>query len=156
MRKVKGLPEGRGVSLLFATLDEARCWADWTPTAEALAEAFLPGPLTLVLDPLAGTPSHVLAEQGTIAVRYVERPTTRALARRGPVVSTSANRHGEANVATAEQAREVFGDEVDAYVDAGRLTGPGSTVVDAREGPPTVIREGPLPEAEILEAAERG
>lgn len=141
---------------MFATVDEARAWSDWTPTAQALADAFLPGPLTLILDGAEGVPEHVLAEEGTIGIRHVDRPATLALARAGPTVSTSANVHGEPNVETVDEAREVFGDDVDAYVDAGRLTGPASTVVDARDEPPTVIREGPLSETEILEADARG
>lgn len=156
LRKLKGLPEGRGVSLVFATIDEARGWTEWTPEAGAIADAFLPGPVTLILDAAEGVPGHVLADEGTIGVRHVDRPATLALARLGPVVSTSANRHGEPNVTTADEARDVFGDGVAAYVDAGELTGPASTVVDARSGSPTVIREGPVSEAKIQEALKRG
>lgn len=72
------------------------------------------------------------------------------------MVSTSANRHGEPNVSSVDEARAVFGDAVDAYVPAGDLTGPASTVVDARGEEPTVIREGPLTRAEIQEAVSRG
>ncbi len=156
LRKAKGLPEDRGVSILFATVDEARAWADWTMSAERLAETFLPGALTLVLDASERAPEHVLAGEGTVAVRHVDRPATLALARTRPIVSTSANQHGAPNVATVEEAREVFGVRVEAYVDAGELTGPGSTVVDGRGEEPTVIREGPISEARILEAVSRG
>lgn len=156
LAKLKGLPQERGVSVLFATVDEAQAWARWTSSADALARALLPGPLTLVLDASEAAPKHVLAEQGTVAIRHVDRPATLALARTRPVVSTSANHHGEANVTTVEAARDVFGDAVDAYVDAGELAGPASTVVDARGEEPTVIREGPVSEEEILEAISLG
>lgn len=156
LRKLKSLPDDRGVSVLFATVDEARAWARWTDAADALADAFLPGPLTLVLDASEAAPVGVQAGQGTVAIRHVDRPATLALSRTRPIVSTSANHHGQPNVATAREAREVFGDAVDAYVDAGELTGPASTVVDARSRGPTVIREGALSEAKILEALSRG
>jgi L-threonylcarbamoyladenylate synthase len=152
----KGLDEDRGVSVLFATRDEARAWADWTDTAEALARAFLPGPITIVLDPADHVPDGLAPDQGTVALRVVDRDEAIALARTRPVVATSANTHGEPTARTVEDAREAFGDEVGAYVDGGRLAGSASTVVDARGERPTVIREGPLGEVEILEAAKRG
>lgn len=156
LRSLKDLPADRGVSVVFATLAEAKGWTRWTPTAQRLADAFLPGPLTLILDAAPSVPNRLLAEEGTIGIRHVDRPATVALARAGPVVSTSANKHGAPNAETIEEAREVFDTRIEAYVDAGPLTGPASTVVEARHEPPTVIREGPLSEAEILEADKDG
>lgn len=153
----KGLPPDRGVSVVVHDLDQARRWAAWTHPAEALARLFLPGALTLVLDPSPEAPEHLLDPlHGTLAVRYVDRDETLRLAEGGPVVSTSANRHGEPACQTIGEAREAFGSEVAAYVDAGRLAGPASTVVDARGALPRIIREGAIPEQDILEAAPRG
>jgi tRNA threonylcarbamoyl adenosine modification protein (Sua5/YciO/YrdC/YwlC family) len=149
-------PPGKGVSAVFASLDRARAWSVWTDTAEQLARAFLPGPLTVVLAASPKAPRGIQAEQGTVAIRHVDRETTLRLAEVGPVVATSANPAGETPPATIAEAREYFGDEVDAYVDAGRLEGPSSTVVDAREAPGTVIREGPISEDEIQEATTLG
>ncbi len=47
----------------------------------------------------------------------------------GPIVSTSANRHGQAEVKTVEEARDVFGEGVDEYIDGGELNGEPSTIV---------------------------
>ncbi len=152
LRGVKGLPSQRGVSVLFATVDEAKAWTRWTQSAQRVSDAFLPGPVTVILDAASEVPPALLAEEGTIAVRNVDASPAVRLARTRPVVATSANRHGDASSTTLEEARDAFGRDVDAYVDGGRLTGPASTVVDARGDRPTVIREGPLPEHEILEA----
>ncbi len=154
--EVKGLPPGRGVSCCFHDLDQAKAWTRWTPVAEALASELLPGPLTLILEADQACPEHLLAEQGTLGVRYVDRPATLAISEAGPVVSTSANRHGEPSVHTIEEAIEVFGDEVAAYVDVGPLTGPASTVVDARGKQPRVIREGSLSRSKLQEVWPRG
>lgn len=154
--EAKQLPGGRGVSVLFATVDEARAWTDWTPAAERLAGAFLPGPLTLVLDAADRTPDALTPDEGTLGVRRIDLPAALALARASPIVATSANRHGTEPARTVDQAREDLGDAVAAYVDGGRLEGQASTVVDARTEQPTVLREGPLTRAEILEAAKRG
>lgn len=154
--EVKGLPAGRGVSCCFHDLDQARAWTRWTPVAEALADRFLPGPVTLILAATDACPEHLLADEGTLGVRYVDRPETLALAEVDPVVSTSANRHGEPSVHTIAEAREVFGDQVAAYVDVGALTGPASTVVDARGDQPRIIREGSLSGSKLQEAWPRG
>ncbi len=156
LRETKRFGPDRGVSVLFATVDEAKAWTRWTPTAQALADAFLPGPLTLVLDARADAPKGLLPPEGTLAMRHVGNDPARALARVRPLVATSANKHGQPSSETIEDARQAFGDEVDAYVNAGRLTGPASTVVDARDKQPTVIREGSLTKGEILEAVNRG
>lgn len=156
LEAVKGLPQRRGVSVVFATLDEARAWSRWTPLADALAAAFLPGPLTLVVDAKGAAPAHLLGEAGTLGVRLVDRPETLALAAVGPVVSTSANRHGEPAITRVDQARAQFGRDVDAYVDVGPLEGPPSTVVDARGGRPKVIREGSLARAIVEEVDPDG
>lgn len=154
--ETKGLPAGRGVSCCFHDLAQARAWTRWTPVAQALADRFLPGPVTLILDATEACPEHLLAEEGTLGVRYVDRAETLALAEIGPVVSTSANRHGQPSVHTITEARQVFGDQVAAYVDVGPLTGPASTVVDARGDQPRIIREGSLSGSKLQEAWPRG
>lgn len=154
--ELTGRPPGKGLSALFSSLQRARAWAIWTDSAGAIARSFLPGPLTLVLEASPKAPQTVQASEGTIGIRHVDRETPNRLARVGPLVATSANLHGRAPPETVDEAREIFGDAVEAYVDEGRLTGPASTVVDARRARPTVIREGPIPEDEILEATSRG
>ena len=47
----------------------------------------------------------------------------------GPIISTSANRHGEPPVQAAREAREVFGDELDEYLDIGCLSSEASALV---------------------------
>jgi tRNA threonylcarbamoyl adenosine modification protein (Sua5/YciO/YrdC/YwlC family) len=153
---VKQLPSGRGVSVLFATTDAARAWTSWTQAAERIARTFLPGPLTLVLEASAAAPREVLAEDGSLGVRVVDRPESIALATTGPLTSTSANRHGEPAATTLDEARRQLGRDVAAYVDGGRLAGPPSTVVDVRGARPKVLRAGAVSEREILEAVAHG
>jgi L-threonylcarbamoyladenylate synthase len=154
--ELTGRPPGKGLSVLFANLDRARAWSAWTTAAEKIARAYLPGPVTLILDASPRAPTGVQADEGTIGIRAVDRETSLRLARVGPIVATSANPHGEDPPATIAEARAYFGDEVDAYVDAGRLEGPSSTVVDARGERGTVIREGPISGDEIEEATSLG
>lgn len=156
LRGAKGFQRDRGVSVLFATVDEAKAWTRWTPIAESLAGAFLPGPLTLILESHEDVPSALLPPEGTLAVRHIRDEPALTLARVRPLVATSANKHNAPSSTTIQEAKAAFGDDVDAYVDGGRLTGPASTVVDARGKQPTVIREGPISGGEILEAVNLG
>jgi tRNA threonylcarbamoyl adenosine modification protein (Sua5/YciO/YrdC/YwlC family) len=149
-------PPGKGLSVLFARLERARAWSTWTDAAQRLAEAFLPGSLTLILEASPRSPRTILADEGTIGIRHVDREATMELLEAGPMVATSANPAGRDPPTTIEEARAYFGDEVAAYVDAGRLDGPSSTVVDARGPRGTVIREGPISEDQIQEASSRG
>lgn len=156
LRELIDRPPDKGLSVLFHRVEEAKAWSVWTQVAEDLARSFLPGPLTLVLEASPAAPQAVLAAGGTIGVRHVDREQTQQLTRVGPLIATSANPHGRSPPETVEEARAYFGEAVDAYVDAGRLVGPSSTVVDARAGQATVIREGPISEDEITEAVSRG
>lgn len=156
LREVKDLPAKRGVSVLFATTDEAKAWTRWTPLAQALAHALFPGPVTIILEARDEVPQALLPPEGTLAVRNIHEAPALPLARTCPLVATSANEHGSPASETLEEAKRSFGDAVDAYIDKGRLTGPASTVVDARGKQPTVIREGPFSEEEILEAVNLG
>lgn len=156
LEAAKGIPQRRGVSVLFPDVATARAWTAWTPVAETLAAAHLPGPVTLVLGAAPDVPKHLLAPEGTLGVRVVDRPAAVRLARVGPVVSTSANVHGQPAATTIAEARAQFGASVAAYLDAGPLDGPPSTVVDARGPRPKVIREGALARKTIEEVSAHG
>lgn len=60
----------------------------------------------------------------------------------GPIISTSANKEGQKPAATITAAQKYFGDKLDFYVDAGKLTGRASTIVKASFGQLEVIRQG--------------
>ncbi len=154
--KLKGLPPGRGVSVLFSSSEAALCWVQDEPSAQQAMEALLPGPVTLIVTANEAAPAHLLGPAKSLGVRVVDRPETRGLAELGPLVATSANRHGEPSCVTIDEARNALGEAIEATVDAGRLDGPASTVIDVRGERPTVIREGALSEQDVLEAFNRG
>ena len=87
-------------------------------------------------------------ERGSLAVRIPENEALRSLLREtGPLMTTSANKHGGKTAATIAEAQRIFGDSVDFYVDGGDLSNrPPSTIitVDAH-GVITVLREGAVP-----------
>lgn len=128
----------------------------WTDTADALAGAFWPGPLTLVL-PLAegaGVSSLVTAGLSSLAVRAPAHPVAQAVlgAFGGPVAAPSANRSGRISPTTAAHVRAGLWGRIEAIVDGGACgVGVESTIIDLTDRP-TLLRPGGLP-AEAIEAA---
>lgn len=106
-----------------------------------------PAPLSVVIA-AQHVPEFLREERGSLAVRIPEDKTLRSLLQKtGPLMTTSANKHGEKTAATISAAQHIFSDSVDFYVDGGDLSNrPPSTIitVDAR-GAITVLREGAVP-----------
>ncbi|MDX2132844.1 MAG: L-threonylcarbamoyladenylate synthase [Planctomycetota bacterium] len=119
----------------------------WPPGAERLAEAFWPGPLSIVLQRAPQVPAIVSAGGDTIAVRCPDHPLTLALLRAfgGPLVGPSANLSGRVSPTAASHVRDAFpGDEV-LVLDGGECrVGIESTVLSLVGGPARVLRPGVL------------
>ncbi len=132
----------------------ARREGRFSEAAERLAQAFWPGPLTLVL-PVAETASVCeLARAGlpTVALRAPAHKVAQAmLAAVGrPVAGPSANRSGRVSPVTPMHVMEDLGDRIDAILDAGPTTvGVESTIVACLDGPPVLLRPGGVSRAAI-------
>lgn len=124
----------------------------FNPLAERAAARFWPGPLMLVLPALVEYPVWVTQGTSTLGVRVPDHDVARRLAglSGGVIVSTSANRSGEPPPATAREASDEIGCEVDLILDGGPspLTRP-STVLDLSGKRPQIQRRGPIT-AELL------
>ena len=122
-----------------------------SPEALALAEAFWPGALTLVV-PSQPNLRMDLGDRGdTIAVRIPHHEFTRDLLRAtGPLAVSSANTHGNPAATSVEEARDQLGEAVAVYLDAGPGSSPvPSTIVDLSGETPRILREGRLTRAEL-------
>lgn len=119
--------------------------------AQALAEAFWPGALTLVV---ASHPTlrMDLGDRGeTIAVRIPDHAFTRELLRAtGPLAVSSANVSGQPAATSISGARKQLKSSVAVYINAGRSSGPvPSTIVDLSGAAPRILREGRITRAEL-------
>ncbi|WP_334132899.1 L-threonylcarbamoyladenylate synthase, partial [Silanimonas lenta] len=128
-------------------------WAgDWPEAAEALAEAFWPGPLTLILPRAANVPDEVTGGQDTVGLRVPAHPVAQALLRafEGGVAAPSANRFGHISPTTAQHVRDEFGDAVPVVLDGGECEiGLESTIVDLSGETPRILRPGKISRPEI-------
>jgi L-threonylcarbamoyladenylate synthase len=145
----KNRPPDKGVMLLLAEPGQAAEVGIWGEAAQALANAFWPGGLTLVLPQIPGLtlPAALTGGTPTVGVRLPDHPAPRALAAAlGPLPTTSANVSGRAEARDAGEIVEQLGDAVDLVLDGGPAHGgPPSTVVDLSHDRPTILRAGAVP-----------
>jgi L-threonylcarbamoyladenylate synthase len=158
LAELKGRPQGKPFLVLVSSREMAESWGlVFTPAATALASAFWPGPLTLVLRGAEGRlPDQLRGPEGGIAVRHTSHTGICRLVRElgYPITSTSANRPGSPPAPGAETLVRVFEEEVASGVlvvlDGGVLGNvPPSTLVDCTGPQPVLIREGALPREEL-------
>ena len=161
LARLKGRRAGKPFLILVSSRTMAeRTGLVFTPSAHALAQAFWPGPLTLVLRGGEGKlPDRLRGPEGGFAVRHTSHAAVARLILRldRPLTSTSANRPGEAPAAGAAQIISLFRRSYDAgelvVLDGGTLGNvPPSTIVDCTTARPALVREGAVPRDELRRA----
>jgi L-threonylcarbamoyladenylate synthase len=153
---IKGREPGKPVALIAADSAMAFAVAREIPAqARALAEAFWPGPLSLILPAREGIPAALIGADGGVGVRVSSHPIARALAAglQRPLTATSANLAGESPAVEPESARRAFGDKVKVFVEGGRLAGGApSTMVSVTRTGIRVLRAGAVSERQLAAA----
>ncbi len=154
----KGRPAFNPLIVHVASLDEAMRLAEFSSEALRLAEAFWPGPLTMVLPARAGSPIAALATAGlaTVAIRMPAHPAMRALiaASGRPLAAPSANASGRISATTAAHVAASLGERVPLILDGGATEhGLESTIVALTDGSLRVLRPGPIDAAALASAA---
>jgi L-threonylcarbamoyladenylate synthase len=157
--EIKGRPSHNPVIVHVSSLAMARdCVSDWPPLAEALARAFWPGPLTLVLPRSARIPDGVTAGGGTVGIRWPGHPFMQAVIQACgfPLAAPSANLSNQLSPTNADHVRKDLGEKVPLIVDGGQSqVGIESTVLDLTTTPPRLLRPGMI-HAEALRAVTGG
>jgi L-threonylcarbamoyladenylate synthase len=151
----KGRPSFNPLIVHGPTFEALRPLATWDARAEAVAAAFGPGPLTLVLPRVENCPVSLLASAGleTLALRVPSHPVAAALlaAAGRPIAAPSANRSNALSPTEARHVAASLGEAVDAILDGGPCAvGLESTVVDLSGEVPLLLREGGLPQEDLL------
>lgn len=154
--KAKGRPQDNPVILHVASLaaaDGLYAASPWQAQALArLAEAFWPGPLTLVVPKTALVPSRVSAGGSSVALRVPQHPVALALldAVGRPLAAPSANRSGRPSPTTADHVLRTLDGRIAAVLDGGPTPlGYESTVLSLLDDQPTLLRPGALSPAAL-------
>jgi len=153
LRQAKGNPRLLPPVLIGSARTLDGLATDVRPAARDLAEAFWPGPLTLVCRAQPSLDWQLGGADAAISLRMPLHPVAlQLLAATGPLALTGANSAGRPLPTTYEDAHAQLGELVSVYLDAGPLAQRGtSTVVDVRLPVPQVLRIGALGLAQLRE-----
>ncbi|MFZ9996222.1 MAG: L-threonylcarbamoyladenylate synthase [Burkholderiaceae bacterium] len=157
---VKGRPADHPLIVHVADLNAAKALASgWPESAQRLAQAFWPGPLTLIVQKAECVPMAVTGGQQTVGLRVPSHPMALGLLRAfgqvgsGAVAAPSANRFGGVSPTRAQDvSRSLVGrlGPNDQILDGGACqVGLESSIVDCTVDPPRLLRPGGLPRAAI-------
>jgi L-threonylcarbamoyladenylate synthase len=152
--ELKGRPAFNPIIVHVFDIEMAKaCVREWPPIAQKLADAFWPGPLTLVLPRSDRIPDIVTAGGSTVGVRWPRHPLMQEVIRlcRFPLAAPSANRSTEVSPTTAEHVRKTFGAALPLIVDGGPSNvGIESTVLDLSVQPARILRPGMIHAESLL------
>jgi len=152
----KGRPADHPLIVHVGDVEGARAFAaEWPATAQTLADAFWPGPLTVIVPRRSGMGTAAAAGQTSIGLRCPSHPVARELLAAAAalgvagVAGPSANRFGRISPTTAAHVHEEFGDAM-TIVDGGECeAGIESAIVDCSRGAPALLRPGVLTREQI-------
>ena len=155
---IKGRDEKKPMHCIVADMTMADEYGEVNELATALAEKFLPGPLTMILKKRGGIDTGIARGMDTIGVRIPRNEFCTTLVREFglPFTTTSANKSGMMPACSTEAILLQLGESVqhiDLVIDAGVLPSRSpSTVVDVSSHAVVILREGALSTQEILAA----
>ena len=161
--RIKGRPTDHPLIVHVLDADQAARWAVWDERAAALAAAFWPGPLTLVLRRRADAPAWACAAQSTIALRAPSHPVARAVLERGRhqgiagLAAPSANRYGRVSPTRAGHVVDDLGGDVALVLDGGDAeVGIESTIIDLSGPEARLLRPGGIDAASLFRVLAAG
>lgn len=143
---VKGRPIRHPLIVHLADVRQLTDWAsEVPPEARSLAQAFMPGALTLILNRASHVLDIVTGGQSTVGLRIPSHPVARSLLEvfGDGIAAPSANRFGRISPTSAAHVRDEFGTSVETVLDGGdSQIGLESTILDLSTGTPTLLRPG--------------
>ncbi len=155
IQKIKGRDEKKPVHAIVSDFSMAEKYATLNDSAYALARAFWPGPLTLILEKKQDVKTGIGRDLETFGTRMPDHTFCLLLAQKfgGPYTTTSANKSGQESKRSIPEILsqlDVGAEGIDLVIDAGELP-PSlpSTIVDVHTSKPVILREGAITTSEI-------
>ena len=138
--EAKGRDRDKPVSMALPDVEVAADFTRPTERERAFCEAFLPGPVTVLLERTDRVPDVLVGGRDRVGIRVPDHDLSRDLARRtGPITSTSANRSGNPSARTVDELDAGIRDRA-VVLDGGETPGTESTVVNVAED--DIVRRG--------------
>ena len=150
--ELKQRPRDKALNLNVASLEEIYAFSKNQPSfLEQLYQAFLPGPLTIILQANDRVPTWINSCMETVGFRIPKHPVTLDLIRKyGPLIGPSANLSGKASGTSFQQIMMDFQEEVLGVEDDDFLTGQDSTILDLSGEKAHILRQGAITREDIL------
>ncbi|MGT2785271.1 L-threonylcarbamoyladenylate synthase [Streptococcus merionis] len=148
---LKQRPRDKAMNLNVASLEEIYRFSKNQPDfLPQLFEAFLPGPLTIILQANDRVPTWVNSGLETVGFRLPNHPVTQKIIREtGPLIGPSANISGESSGKIFEEIVSQFGQVVKGLADDKALTGQDSTILDLSAEKAKILRRGAITEEDL-------
>lgn len=150
--ELKRRPRNKALNLNVASLEEVYRFSKNQPSyLEKLYQAFLPGPLTIILQANDQVPIWINSGMKTIGFRVPKHSITLDLIRKyGPLIGPSANLSGKASGTDFQQIMLDFQGQVSGLEDDASLTGQDSTILDLSGEKARILRQGSITREDIL------
>lgn len=150
MVQVKRRPADKPFTLMCDSIEQIRQYAVTNPKIDRLIDAYMPGPLTIVMKVQDHVPSWVSLNTGSIGIRISSLPFVRELiaATGKPLLVPSANKAGDPPALNGETALSIFNHEIAAVVAGESISNVPSTVIAASDKL-TLLRAGSIPFADL-------
>lgn len=145
LKHAKHRPETKPIPMMVATVSQMQQIAQVDARTEKIIDAFLPGPLTLILPLKEGVAKEYTNGKDTVAVRIPDAPFILNVIQRlnKPLLVSSANISGHPAAITFDQAKENL-PNIDGIVQGQCQQGMASTIVDCTKEKLVLLREGPI------------
>ena len=150
--ELKRRPRDKALNLNVASLEEIYAFSKNQPCyLKQLYQAFLPGPLTIILQANDRVPTWINSGVKTVGFRIPKHPVTLDLIRKyGPLIGPSANLSGKASGTSFQKIMMDFQEEVSGVEDDAALTGQDSTILDLSGEKALILRQGAITREDIL------
>ncbi|RKV86722.1 MAG: threonylcarbamoyl-AMP synthase [Streptococcus sp.] len=150
--ELKRRPRDKALNLNVASLEEIYAFSKNQPSyLKQLYQAFLPGPLTIILQANDRVPTWINSGMETVGFRIPNHPLTLDLIQKyGPLIGPSANLSGKASGTSFQQIMMDFQEEISGVEDDAALTGQDSTILDLSGEKAIILRQGAITREDIL------
>ena len=150
--ELKRRPRDKALNLNVASLEEIYNFSKNQPCyLDQLYQAFLPGPLTIILQANDRVPTWINSGVKTVGFRIPKHPVTLDLIRKyGPLIGPSANLSGKVSGTSFQQIVMDFQEQVSGVEDDAALTGQDSTILDLSGEKALILRQGAITREDIL------
>ena len=149
--EVKNRPKNKSFPFVVSSTKEIEKYAEVDEITKKVIDAFMPGPLTIILKKKEIIDDRITNGKDTIAIRIPLDPTLLKIVKelKEPILLTSANRSGEESAYNSKEVINIFNEEIPLVIKGECKYNLASTIVEIKNKEVNIIREGIIKKEEI-------